>query len=297
MKSLMLMKMHVLSIFFLAGDSFHTISHSKFGYEHSAVPQSKLSRLIRETTLILENGTGLSSQEPLKERLQQLYLLLISSHNNSFKENETLIFALDSNLQQLPIGLLHDGDDYLVEKHPIALALPQIYTPRSLTKDELKNVTFAGISEARGQFSALPFVIEEEQAIAPRKRLINQTFTEARLLQALNQESPIIHIASHGKFSSDPAQTFLLAWDGEISLSELTSGVSNRAENTPTPIELLVLSACETAKGDGLATLGMAGITIQAGARSTIASLWLADDESTALLMEKFYQKPTGRKI
>ncbi len=56
-------------------------------------------------------------------------------------------------------------------------------------------------------------------------------------------------------------------------------------------IELLVLSACQTALGDKRATLGLAGIAVRAGARSTLATLWSVDDESTAVLMSKFYDE------
>ncbi|HCF28309.1 MAG TPA: hypothetical protein DEV81_14160, partial [Cyanobacteria bacterium UBA11049] len=62
-------------------------------------------------------------------------------------------------------------------------------------------------------------------------------------------------------------------------------------------IELLVLSACQTAAGDNRAALGLAGIAIKAGARSTVASLWSLDDESSALLMGEFYQELANRKV
>jgi CHAT domain-containing protein len=54
---------------------------------------------------------------------------------------------------------------------------------------------------------------------------------------------------------------------------------------------LLVLSACETATGDKQATLGLAGIAVRAGARSTLASLWTVGDEATAELMTSFYRE------
>jgi len=57
------------------------------------------------------------------------------------------------------------------------------------------------------------------------------------------------------------------------------------------PIELLVLSACETAAGDNRAALGLAGIAIRAGARSTVATLWNIDDASTADFMTNLYQQ------
>ena len=60
-------------------------------------------------------------------------------------------------------------------------------------------------------------------------------------------------------------------------------------ENQSIPIELLVLSACQTAVGDNRSTLGLAGVAVRAGARSTLATLWSVDDKSTAELMSKFY--------
>ncbi|NEQ81379.1 MAG: CHAT domain-containing protein, partial [Moorea sp. SIO2I5] len=57
------------------------------------------------------------------------------------------------------------------------------------------------------------------------------------------------------------------------------------------PIELLVLSACTTAVGDSRAALGLAGIAVRGGARSTLASLWTADDLATTELMTRFYKK------
>jgi CHAT domain-containing protein len=51
------------------------------------------------------------------------------------------------------------------------------------------------------------------------------------------------------------------------------------------------LSACETAAGDKRAALGIAGVAVRAGARSTVASLWSLNDESTAALMSEFYRE------
>ena len=62
-------------------------------------------------------------------------------------------------------------------------------------------------------------------------------------------------------------------------------------------IELLVLSACETAVGDRRAALGIAGMAVRGGARSTLATLWTVSDESTALAMKNFYQQLTQSQV
>ena len=63
-----------------------------------------------------------------------------------------------------------------------------------------------------------------------------------------------------------------------------------RAQRQGKPLELLTLTACETAVGSDRDALGIAGISLQAGARSTVASLWQVDDEATAQLITHFYQ-------
>ncbi len=104
-----------------------------------------------------------------------------------------------------------------------------------------------------------------------------------------------MHLATHGQFSSDPQDTFLLTAasglsDGKIVANDLAVLFRVRGRIQPDPIELLILSACETAVGDELATLGIAGTAIRAGARSVIATLWTLDDAPTVSFAEKFYE-------
>ena len=57
------------------------------------------------------------------------------------------------------------------------------------------------------------------------------------------------------------------------------------------PLDLLVLSACETAVGDDRAALGLAGIALKAGARSAVATLWAINDDATSRLVMNFYER------
>lgn len=101
----------------------------------------------------------------------------------------------------------------------------------------------------------------------------------------------IVHLATHGQFSSDAQKTFILAWDKPVTVDELGTLLRTTDETRPQPIELLVLSACETAAGDDRAALGLAGVAVQAGARSTLASLWSLNDQSAARLIRQFYRE------
>jgi CHAT domain-containing protein len=198
------------------------------------------------------------------------------------------------------MAALYDGKQYLIEKYAIALTPGQnLIEPKPLQKD-LKIIA-AGLSESRSGFSALPNVekeLEEIRSELPSSILLNQEFTSKSLQNRINSlPFPIVHLATHGQFSSKAEETFILAWDDRIYVKELSNLVRTIEQNKPEAIELLVLSACQTAAGDTRAALGIAGVAFQAGARSTIASLWNLDDESTAVLMGKFYQELADKKL
>lgn len=121
---------------------------------------------------------------------------------------------------------------------------------------------------------------------------MNNQFTRKALKQNITASgSPIIHLATHAKFSSKAEDTFILSWNERINIKELDDLLRDDTFNRKNDIELLVLSACETASGDPRATLGLAGVAVQAGARSTLATLWSVVDDSTAKIMNEFYQQ------
>ncbi|HEY9300479.1 MAG TPA: CHAT domain-containing protein, partial [Phormidium sp.] len=164
---------------------------------------------------------------------------------------------------------------------------------QSLTQNKIKILT-GGLTESRQGFSALPGVKAEVNQIAtgvPSKIFLNQEFTENNLQSQIAQTAfPIVHLATHGQFSSNPEETFILTWDNKIKVKDFENLLRFRERGNATPIELLVLSACQTAAGDNRAALGLAGVAVRSGARSTLATLWSVKDESTAELMTQFYE-------
>jgi CHAT domain-containing protein len=168
-----------------------------------------------------------------------------------------------------------------------------LLAPKPLATIPLTALT-AALSDARPNFESLEFVKLELAQIKSQlstEVLLNEQFTRKTLANQVKSSAfPVIHIATHGQFSSQSAQTFILAWDQPITVNELATLLQAREQGPFNSLELLVLSACETADGDDRATLGLAGVAVRAGARSTLASLWLVDDESTAGLMGQFYQ-------
>lgn len=234
---------------------------------------------------------------------KEVYDWLIAPVASTLAEHgtETLVFVLDGPFRNVPMSVLFDGKQYLVEKYSIALAPGlQLTNPQPLPDSNLR-VLIAGLSEARHGFSQLSYVANEVDTIQDEVSsvvLFNQDFTATAFRNEM-QASPfsVVHIATHGQFSSTAADTFILAWDNPINVNEINSLLRSRDVSSPEPIELLVLSACQTAIGDQQAALGLAGVAVRAGARSTLASLWNLDDESASFLMNQFYQELTETSV
>jgi CHAT domain-containing protein len=82
----------------------------------------------------------------------------------------------------------------------------------------------------------------------------------------------------------------VLTYDTKLTLNNLESLI-RPSQYRGQPVELLVLSACQTAAGDDRAALGLAGVAVKAGARSALASLWFVNDQSTSALIAEVYQQ------
>jgi CHAT domain-containing protein len=218
--------------------------------------------------------------EPIEALLQQ-------------QKIKTLVFVPDSELINIPLATLYDGKQFLVERYAVAIAPSlQLITPDPKPSTPTRSLV-AGLSLSRGGFPPLIFVPSELKAIVqklPGSLLLNEQFTSRAIANAVeNSAATVLHFATHGQFSSKVDQTFILAWDKPITLYDLKDLIEKRQQPFRTAIDLLVLSACETAAGDKRASLGLAGVAVQAGSRSTIATLWSVDDESSSLFMETFY--------
>lgn len=98
----------------------------------------------------------------------------------------------------------------------------------------------------------------------------------------------IVHLATHGHFERDTAHSSLVTYQDDLSLDQLENLI-RPSQYRGQPVELLTLSACQTAAGDDRAALGLAGVAIKAGARSALATLWCVNDVASARLVSAFY--------
>jgi CHAT domain-containing protein len=236
---------------------------------------------------------------------QKVYNWVIKPAEADLQKSQvkTLVFVLDGSLRNIPMAALYDGRQYIIDKYSLAVSPGlQLVEPKQENRKFI--ALTAGLTKARQGFSALPNVAKELQSIESiinSKKLIDQAFTNSRVKESVNSVPfPVVHLATHGKFSSQFSDTFILAWDDKINVKQLEDLLKSREQvvgresRVPKPIELLVLSACETATGDRRAALGLAGVAVRSGARSTLASLWQVDDKSTATLMSEFYRQLTN---
>lgn len=272
----------------------------------------KLESLMRD-----KNPNKDQNDKYFKEESQKLYKWLFKQENNSV-ENElknnnikTLVFVLGSYsnaLRNIPIAALYDKENnqYLIQKdYGIALNLgSELIKTKALNKSKL-NILAAGVSEInevsepyKKEFPGLPSVVDELYDIENDKTFKSTTilreekFTPEALKESINSKPfGIVHLATHGEFSSSPDDTFILAYKKHINVNLLGNLLRSRQEKRTEPIELLVLSACETANGDKRASLGIAGVSVKVGARSIVASLFGVNDKSAYELIKTFYKK------
>jgi CHAT domain-containing protein/predicted negative regulator of RcsB-dependent stress response len=262
----------------------------------SEISQNKLDQLLSKLWRSLRR-TSLETE--IQTTSEQVYNLLIGKEIESTlaaHKIKTLVFVLDGSLRNLPMAVLYDGKQYLMEKYNLAIAPGlQLIDPRPLKRQQLE-VFVGGLSKETQNFDALPNVEREIQKIAAvadtQPPLLNETFISESIQKQISKiPFRVVHLATHGEFSSDAEKTFILTWNNRLGVKQLGELLQTRDQDQRNPIELLVLSACKTAKGDNRATLGLAGMAVRSGARSTIASLWSVEDSATATFMENFYQE------
>jgi CHAT domain-containing protein len=256
------------------------------------VSEERLTQEVRQFRRKLEKRT---TREFLPHA-QQLYDWLIRPVEADLQAHrtETVVFVPDGALRTIPMAALHDGQRFLVAKYALAVTPGLNLTePRPINRTDTR-VLALGLTEAVQGFPALPSVSEEMELLRGMFKtttLVDGNFRLAPLEEKLKTEPfTIVHFASHGEFGGQPQNTFLLAFDGKLTMDRLDQfiGLFRFRDN---PLELLTLSACDTAEGDDRAALGLAGIAVKAGARSAVATLWNINDPASAELVGEFYRQ------
>jgi CHAT domain-containing protein len=245
----------------------------------------------------LTDGTSLRSDNDWRGPARRLYALLIAPVERLLKPGGTLVVVPDGQLSALPFAALLDSRDaFLVQRSKLAvvpsLAFAQL-AERSWRQPVVLAVTLErAVVMPAGTFKALTGTANEAQvAVGPTTRAdrLIRNFRRADLERALSRGGiDILHVATHADFNGRSDRSYIVA-DGEtVPIGDLRAMIA-RSETRGNQLDLIVLSACETAVGDDQADMGLAGAAVQAGARSAVASLWSVNDLGTTELMRGFY--------
>lgn len=265
------------------------------------ISQAEVERLLAELRTNLVNPTATKA---VQIQAQQVYNWLLKPIESQLQKSgvDTLMFVLDGQLRNLPMAALYDGKQYLVEKYAVALSVGlQLLDPKPLVQQQLRVLT-AGLTQPPPGFSKFaPLLAIKSEFDGITKAGVSTTSLIKKDFKKKNLESEIatgsfntVHLATYCESSSRVEDTFILDSDGQINVKDFDTLFRSQGK---TVVELLILSACQTAAGDSRAALGLIGASLQSGARSTIASLWQIDDKSTAMFVSAFYRELNSGKI
>jgi len=236
-----------------------------------------------------------------RDQARRLYDLLIAPLAPAMEAAgiTTLVVAPDGPLRALPFAALWDGERWLGERYGLATILSLNLVQQSDFDPGTTRVLAAGARDPSPDYPPLPAVADELAAISEifdTRVLLDGSFTVEALADDIARRGfGVVHIATHAEFGPDPADNFIIAPDGRLDIGRIEAIMRVRAVRDDTPVDLLTLSACNTAAAGGevaeRAPLGLASVGFRAGARTVVASLWPAEDRATAQLMERFYEE------
>lgn len=260
----------------------------------STASPGELVEQARLLSVYLSDPTTMRFRGP-SERLYEWLVRPIESRLD--ERTEALVFVPPRPLLRVPFAALRDGQSgrFLIERVPVAVTPSLLLTdPRPIDARHTRAL-IAGLTTETGGFQALPAVSEEIRSVGevfPGTILEGDRFTLKRFESTFDSRPfGVVHIASHGSFAGRSEDSFVLTHDSRMTISRLAEIVGRARHRDREPLELLTLSTCESAIGDERAMLGLAGIAVQSGARSAVATLWKVDDRATARLMRKFYRE------
>ena len=259
----------------------------------SDIQRKKLSQMAKKFQIRLQS---IEKSDRSLYLASQLYSFLIAPIESFLSDNDidTLVFIPDGALRLIPFSALKDetSEQFLIEKYSL-ITLPSL-NMASFYNQSIKKYSplIAGLSLAKDGVLPLPHVPEELdkiQSLIGGKVLQDENFTTNKLRSEFKlHEYNLLHIATHGHFGKSKEDTYLQTFDHKLTPDELFDfiKIGRYREN----VDLLTLSACETALGDERAALGLAGISVQAGVKSAIATLWRVSDRASVYFTETFYQ-------
>jgi CHAT domain-containing protein len=247
--------------------------------------------------------TSLQDRGKVLPHAQALYNWLIAPVAADLEQAgaKKLALSLDGTLRYVPFAVLHDGKRYLVERYALSVYTEAARANLRRSPSAKWAMTGLGLTHAVPGFDALPAVRAELEGIRgrimPGEVYLDEQFTAARLAETLLKPVPVLHIASHFAFRpGTDADSFLVLGDGNrMTLQEMRERRLRFGG-----VELLTLSACDTAMGggrneNGAEVEGFGALAQRQGAQAVLATLWPVADASTGVFMREMYGRRLGR--
>ncbi|WP_342596687.1 CHAT domain-containing protein [Cyanobacterium aponinum UTEX 3222] len=216
------------------------------------------------------------------------------------REISNLLFILPTDMRFIPVAALYDkkNQQFLVEKYSSGLAPSLNLNDNRYRPIKDLSLLAMGASEFADD-SVVPLPAASLELPSIRKvwtgetpenyqEYLNENFTLEQVRSNLNSQAfGIVHFGTHGDFNpSETDESFLQLYDSRLNITEMRRlGLDNPL------VDLMVLSACETAFGNEVAELGFAGLAVQAGVKTALGSVWQVSDTGTLALMTDFYSK------
>ena len=241
--------------------------------KHTAVVYPIVLKNKLVTLLSLPQGIKQYSSEVSQKELEQTVLqfrkhLQTASHKRYFNEAqalytwlieplekdlasagiETLVVVPDGSLSLIPLSTLHDGKQFLIEKYALGLTPGLTLTEPQALEDKAVAGLLVGLSEAVQGYSALPSVAKElsriKEIVDSDDVYLNTLYAEDNVREAFAGKAfRLLHMATHGEFDADPEKSYVLTYDGKLTLDELEKLIK-LSEYREESLELLTLSAC-----------------------------------------------------
>lgn len=270
-----------------------TVHHIRIPIENTAFQKN-----VREFRRRLQN----SAHTRYRFYAKKLYDRLIRPLENELEKRDikTLVIVPDGVLHLIPFSALHNGRSHLVETYEIATVPGITLVGAAGAEPGRDKILLGGLSKGIEDFQDLPHVpqeLETIRALAQGTILLDKAFTLEALERHLEKENyTMVHLATHGVFEPDARANYLKTHDGKITMEDLRQlmAITRFRDH---PVSLLTLGSCQTALGDERAALGLGGVALKAGVRSSLATLWLVSDKAASMVTTGFYRQLLTRGV
>ena len=239
----------------------------------------------------------------LRAAARTLYDLLITPVQSRLVPNRTLVFELDDILSGLPMDALVDHDGRYLAQVTTVLVAPSVYQTMHLhTARPIGTQTPALVVSVPSSpdEDVLPLADAESEA-----RAVADSFHSTHWLRgpvatvaAIRHElghAVVFHFSGHAVSSPEMTGLLLAERDTRTGHARLLNASTLDAEAARN-MQLAVLSACDTNRGNDPHLSGNEGVTqtfLRYGVPHVVASRWNVDSSQTAILMHWFYQRLT----